>query len=110
MSISQGQHYCQDHQTRYFRNERTDMYGKMNVWYSHKMLDGKGFCVEKLNDQAIAPSKAVFPVRTENPATKSMLMCNAMNNTIALASSGKIELNQIGAYYKRILSELTQTS
>ncbi len=94
-----NQHFCEKHQTRYYKNEKVDPKGQLKVWYSHKLLNGTGFCVEQESDVE----------KTESVSSHKMLMCNAMNNAIALASSGKIQIDQIGSYYKKIYSELTTT-
>lgn len=101
-----GQHYCNDHKSRFYKNERTDMDGNHKVWYSHKMLDGKNFCVEK------AESKTDNQLRIPSVSAPSqgMFMCNAMNNAITLAANGVIQVDQIGDYYKKIYSELLKTA
>lgn len=95
-----AQHYCQMHNSKFYKNEK-ERDGELKVWYSHKILDGQGFCTEKETQES-------------KPAAQQsnlyMFMCNAMNNATALAASGKIALDQIGSYYKRILSELTQAN
>lgn len=110
MSILLGtQHYCQVHRSRYFKNEK-ERNGELKVWYSHKILDGQGFCTEKeVQRNKPAVQQRMFDTQVTSPS-RYMFMCNAMNNAVALASNGKIGLDQIGSYYKRILSELTQTN
>lgn len=101
-------HYCREHQTKFYRNEKTDANGQLKIWYSHKMLDGNGFCAEKNTDQAQLSSQRLR--EHESSPSQYMLMCNAMNNAVALASSGKISVDQVGSYYQRILAELTKTT
>ncbi|MCL5784410.1 MAG: hypothetical protein M1142_03595 [Patescibacteria group bacterium] len=102
-------HYCQLHRSKFYRNEK-QVNGDAKVWYSHKILDGQGFCVEKeTSETKPAVGQSIFTDRIVSPS-KYMFMCNAMNNAVALAAGGKIELDQIGSYYKRILTELTQTA
>lgn len=101
------QHYCQLHKSKFYRNEK-EVNGETRVWYSHKILDGSGFCVEKESEKPVV-QQAIFPERTVS-SSKYMFMCNAMNNATALASGGRIEVNQIGSFYKKILSELIQTA
>ncbi len=102
-------HYCDQHRSKFYRNEKPDKKGDLKVWYSHKIMDGSGFCVEKA--ERSEPRQLLLPNEREiaisNPQ-QNMFVCNAMNNAIALACNGKIEVSQIGLYYKRILSELTQ--
>lgn len=119
-----NQHYCKEHSTRFYRNERKDYKGDLRVWYSHKMLDGQGFCTEKtlneslrkgLNDLSrkntdLIPSVKQLSLVDDSPKVNGMLMCNAMNNAVSLAANGKIATDQIGSYYKRILSELLATA
>lgn len=106
----QEEHFCQKHQTKFYRNERVDATGQRKVWYSHKLLDGKGFCVEKV-ERAEVVHHDIQPRRKNNETgVHEMFACNAMNNAIALASSGKIELNQIGDYFNKIYDELIKTS
>jgi hypothetical protein len=105
-------HYCNEHDTKFYRNERKDYKGDLKVWYSHKMLDGQGFCTEKgLNDLSGKEVQSVKQLTLVDDAPKAtgMLMCNAMNNAVALAANGKITTNEIGSYYKKILSELRST-
>jgi hypothetical protein len=102
------QHYCEKHQTKFYRNERTDATGQLKVWYSHKMLDGAGFCVEQ-NDKATAHEitpRSKGSLKADTNSYNTIFACNAMNNAIALANSGKIELNQIESYFKKILTGL----
>lgn len=104
-----GQHYCQLHNSKFYKNEK-DRNGELKVWYSHKILDGQGFCTEKETQESKpAIQQKMFTDQSASPS-RYMFMCNAMNNATALAASGKIALDQIGSYYKRILSELTQTN
>jgi hypothetical protein len=88
------QHYCHEHQTKFFKNEK-EFNGEMKVWYSHKKIDGTGFCVEK--DQ-----KSDSPISTIHS-------CNAMNNAIALVCNNVIAVDQVESYFKRILSTLNST-
>src|SRR3989344_5453490 len=90
------QHFCEEHQIWFFRNERKDENGNLKVWYSHKKLDGTGFCVEKTNEVVTSTVRARGNSATEPAPSRYMLMCNAMNNAVALASAGKIEVDQIG--------------
>lgn len=92
-------HYCDKHQSKFYKNERKTDDGLSRIWYSHKILGGNGFCVEK-TEQPETTSK-------ERP-TNYMLMCNAMNNAVALAANGKIQINQIGDYFQKLYSELSQ--
>jgi hypothetical protein len=85
-------HFCNEHQVRFFKNEKVDEKGQTDIWYSHKKADGTGFCQEKYADS----------VESVDP----MLACNAMNNAVALANAGKIELDSIGDFYKKLYSEL----
>lgn len=105
----QTAHYCQIHNSKFYKNEK-HVNGEAKIWYSHKILDGQGFCVEK-ETPGMKPTvqQRIFTDQSVS-TSKYMFMCNAMNNAVALASNGKIELDQIGSYYKRILSELTQTN
>lgn len=102
-------HYCQTHNSKFYRNEK-QVNGEPKVWYSHKILDGQGFCTEKDTESTKSVTQQkVFSDHAVSPS-KYMFMCNAMNNAVSLAAGGKIEINQIGPYYKRILSELVQTA
>ena len=89
-------HFCQEHQTRFYKNEKVGEDGQTDVWYSHKKADGSGFCNEKYQEP-----------QEQTESVDSMLACNAMNNAVALASTGKIELDQIGEFYKKLYSEMT---
>jgi hypothetical protein len=109
-------HFCEQHQSKYYKNEKADKMGQMSIWYSHKMIDGQGFCVEKNteNKESLLPFGAkqsvIKPAQDTNPASsQGMLMCNAMNNAVSLAANGRIQVDQIGAYYQRILSELMRS-
>jgi hypothetical protein len=108
-----NQHYCKEHDTKFYRNERKDYKGDLRVWYSHKMLDGQGFCTEQKSRDDVSKTD-IQPKQLrlvdDAPKTNGMLMCNAMNNAVSLAASGKITTDQIGSYYKRILSELVSTN
>src|SRR5438105_2584116 len=102
-------HFCEQHQSKYYKNEKADKLGQMKIWYSHKMLDGQGFCVEKEIGSSEQSSQLKLPHDITPGSSQGMLMCNAMNNAVALASSGRIQVDQIGAYYQRILSELMRS-
>lgn len=103
-------HYCNEHQTKFFKNEKVAPDGQPKVWYSHKKLDGTGFCVEKA---AEVTAQTVYPRRAEampNSSVSGMFSCNALNNAVALACEGKIEVSEIGKYYRNFLSELSKLS
>ncbi len=107
-------HYCDTHKSKYYRNEKVDSNGRLSVWYSHKLANGGGFCTEKVEDQEVLTQQMIpFSKELSNASKDSnsqrMLMCNAMNNAVALAANDKIKLDQIGQYYQRILSEFNQT-
>jgi hypothetical protein len=121
-----GQHYCKEHKSKFYKNEKLDGTGQLKVWYSHKLADGSGFCQEEdqiknlasdgekmaqlsQNQNGTGPvqltlTKATDMVRVTN-STNGMFMCNAMNNAVSLASNGVIPIDQIGSYYRRILAE-----
>ena len=110
------QHYCTDHQSKFFKNERTDKLGQSKIWYSHKIKNGVGFCLEKVEQtkQDFLPTtlKELSAQRNDQKfpaAPYGAYACNAMNNAVALACNGKIELDQIGKYYSKILSEFMKT-
>jgi hypothetical protein len=112
-------HYCDEHNSKFYRNEKADPSGVVNVWYSHKKADGSGFCVEKnsqisgkkggtalqtrLFDGALQPSRL-------SDQSRGMYACNAMNNAVSLASNGVIGVDQIGQYFQKIYSELSKTA
>ena len=120
-----GQHYCQEHKSKFYKNEKLDGTGQLKVWYSHKLADGSGFCQEEDQIKSAAETKQVKdsqPMQLEltkgldklnmatdmvrlNSSTNGMFMCNAMNNAVSLASNGVIPIDQIGSYYRRILAE-----
>jgi hypothetical protein len=101
-------HYCDLHNSKFYKNERKDVNGEIKTWFSHKMLDGKGFCVEKVYDGARQMiSQRSLTINGVQP--KGMLACNAMNNAVSLAANGRIEIDQIESYYKKILTELTSS-
>lgn len=98
-------HYCQEHQTKFFRNEKANDKGQLDVWYSHKKADGSGFCTEPKNLSILEDTKP-----QEQSNLSSMFACNAMNNAVALASAGKIDMQKIGETYKKLLDELQTSS
>lgn len=104
----QLQHYCREHQTRFYRNEKVGPDGEMKVWYSHKKADGSGFCVEKDEQYLMQIRKPLEVEEAKTAPANNIFACNAMNNAIALACNGKIEVNQIGAYYRKILTQLQE--
>lgn len=98
LSINNMEHYCQKHSTKYFKNEKNGQH-----WYSHRTDDPafpKGYCNEYVEKES---SSAPKPNVSNND---SFYTCNAMNNAVALACAGKIEVSQISAYYKKILRQL----
>lgn len=101
-------HYCPEHQSKFFRNEKTADDGHLKVWYSHKKMDGTGFCVEK--DNVAQQTTLLQPVSQESNSGQKMLMCNAMNNAVQLAVNSKISVDQIGTYYHKILGAMNRTT
>ncbi len=102
------QHYCQVHKTKFYKNEKVDFNGQMKTWYSHKKADGSGFCTEQISEKS---SEKPVQLQLRDDATTTytrMYACNAMNNAIALACSGKIQIDQIATQYRRILTELSK--
>jgi hypothetical protein len=111
-SIQNG-HYCKEHNIRFFKNEKVDQNGSNSIWYSHKKNDGTGFCVEK--DGKVSSIETTTKnydgvVVKQTSSYHSMYTCNAMNNAVNLACNGAIEVNQIGKYFKKILTELNNVS
>ncbi len=107
-----AQHYCRDHNTKFFKNEKLDKNGELSVWYSHKLSDGSGFCNEKENsNQQITQPKLFDGVVLSNTnPNRGMYVCNAMNNAVNLASNGAIGVDQISQYFQKILGELSKAS
>jgi hypothetical protein len=109
-------HYCETHNTKFYKNEKPDPSGLISVWYSHKKADGSGFCVEKTTGSkgGSAIQTRLFDGAAYNSAptlsnqAKGMYACNAMNNAVALASNGVIGVDQIGQYFQKIYSELSK--
>jgi hypothetical protein len=117
-----SQHYCKEHKSKFYKNEKLDGTGKLKVWYSHKLSDGSGFCQEEDQVSGLSQnqnsgqqdvqqqtlgleiSKRSDVLKLNNSAN-GMFMCNAMNNAVSLASNGVIPIDQIGSYYRRILAE-----
>jgi hypothetical protein len=95
------EHYCQEHRSKFFRNEKVLEDGKVDVWYSHKKSDGSGFCTEKAAVEVYAND--ITPSRSKE---NGIFVCNAMNNAVELATSGKIQVSEIDKYFKKIYSEL----
>ena len=113
-------HYCEDHNSKFYRNEKADASGLISVWYSHKKADASGFCVEKNSSQTTG-QKGGTAMQTKlfdgvitgsalSSQTKGMYVCNAMNNAVNLASNGVIGVDQIGQYFQKIYSELQKTA
>lgn len=113
-------HYCNEHNSKFYRNEKADASGAISVWYSHKRKEGAGFCVEKgsqstgLKGGTAIQTKlfdgALNHASQGNSQVRGMYACNAMNNAVTLASNGVIRVEQIGQYYQKILSELSKSS
>lgn len=106
-------HYCNEHNSKFYRNERPDSSGLMSVWYSHKKADGSGFCVEKNSGtkSGTAIQTKLFDGVVSNSISsqsRGMYACNAMNNAVNLASNGVIGVDQIGQYFQKIYSELAK--
>jgi hypothetical protein len=100
-------HYCQEHQTKFFRNEKIDSNnGQSNVWYSHKIKDGSGFCVEKGLEKYEQPALLEIDAKPVSNTSKAMFACNAMNNAVNLAANGRIEVEEIGQEFKKLLTVL----
>lgn len=104
--VNNKSHFCVEHNTRFYKNEKVDPMGQTRIWYSHKKLDGSGFCVET-NAISTVSSKGIREI--PNTSVNGMFICNAMNNAVVLACNNKIQVDQIGVYFKRILSELNRT-
>jgi hypothetical protein len=102
------QHYCTEHKSKYYKNEKVAADGQIKVWYSHKKSDGSGFCLE--DRKVDQPMLITDESPTQGSGYHKMFACNAMNNAVALAASGKITVDQIGSYYKRIFIELASSS
>lgn len=100
-------HFCTEHRTKFYENKKQDpVTGELKVWFSHKRQDGTGFCTEKA---AAQPKQLEIPTLHSVPSNNitGMYACNAMNNAVALASSGKIEIGQIDSYFRKILSSFS---
>ena len=129
----QSGHYCKEHSTKFFKNEKVDQNGDTSVWYSHKKSDGSGFCLESdgrvstvptVNKPSFSTNKPSFSTNEVNLSTNnkdgilvkqtspyhSMYVCNAMNNAVNLAANGAIGVDQIGQYFQKIYAELAKTS
>ena len=111
--MATAQHYCEPHQSKFFKNEKLDKNGDLSIWYSHKLADGSGFCTEKEGDQKqIVTQPKLFDgvvLNSTNP-NRGMYVCNAMNNAVNLASNGAIGVDQIGQYFQKILGELSKAT
>jgi hypothetical protein len=108
-----AQHYCQTHQTKFFKNEKFDKNGELSTWYSHKLANGVGFCTDKegqTNRITTQPKLFDGVVLSQQNPNRSMYICNAMNNAVNLASNGAIGVDQIGQYFQKILGELSKAS
>lgn len=113
-------HYCDEHNSKFYRNQEEDSNGLLNIWYSHKRADGSGFCVEKSSDmrgrkggtaiQTKLFDGVISGSRSLSDQAKGMYVCNAMNNAVSLASNGVIGVDQIGQYFQKIYSELSKTA
>lgn len=112
-------HYCEEHGSKFYRNEKADASGIVSVWYSHKKADGNGFCVEKNSQSTGVKGGTAVQTRLFDGAlngsalsnqARGMYACNAMNNAVALASNGVIGVDQIGQYYQKIFSELSKAA
>jgi hypothetical protein len=113
-------HYCNEHSTKFFKNEKVDQNGDISVWFSHKKNDGSGFCVERegrastlsaVNDQKLSSSKSKDGILVKQSSPyHSMYVCNAMNNAVNLAANGAIGVDQIGQYFQKIYTELSKTT
>lgn len=44
-SQPETEHWCKEHGCKFYKNEKNDQ-----VWYSHKIKDGSGYCSEKKRD------------------------------------------------------------
>ena len=119
--LSTDKHYCQSHQSRFFKNEKLDKNGELSIWYSHKLVDGSGFCTEKENQSsqiAVQPKLSrsdkvsLFDgvVLNQSNPNRGMYICNAMNNAVNLASNGAIGVDQINQYFQKILGELSKAA
>jgi hypothetical protein len=106
-------YYCESHNTKYYKNEKTKDNGQLSVWYSHKKSDGTGFCVMP-EQQSLFKDDAVATTKSQKLETyqgiNGMYVCNAMNNAVSLASNGVIGVGEIGNYFNRILSELSKVA
>ena len=109
-------HYCEIHNTKFYRNEKIN-HGKLDIWYSHKKMDGTGFCTEpvqqkltELDYQNTAMVTMQSKKLTDYSPANGMYVCNAMNNAVNLASNGVIGVGEIGNYFNRILSELQKVA
>jgi len=111
-------HYCDTHNSKFYRNEKADASGIISVWYSHKKADGNGFCVEKNSSSTQTKGGTAIQTRLFDGAlqnrvsdqARGMYACNAMNNAVSLASNGVIGVDQIGQYFQKIYSELSKTA
>ena len=111
--LSTDQHYCQSHQSRFFKNEKLDKNGELSVWYSHKLVDGSGFCTEKETQSsqiAVQPKLFDGVILNQTNPNRGMYICNAMNNAVNLASNGAIGVDQISQYFQKILGELSKAA
>lgn len=82
---------------------------KGNYWHVIN-YDKQEYCNKTPEEYAAIPdeeapkqtvSEERVPVEESSP--NGMLMCNAMNNAIQLVCASKIEVTEIGQYYKKIL-------
>lgn len=114
-------HFCSIHSTKYYKNEKAKADGTIDTWYSHKKMDGSGFCVEPAQKSLIGlqddqkTAMVTIPSRkmsdySPSSSTNGMYVCNAMNNAVNLASNGVIGVNEIGNYFNRILAELQKVA
>lgn len=56
-----NEHYCQEHNSRFYRNEKVKDDGSLSVWFSHKLPDGS-YCNEKAKT---TPKKVSTPPSSE---------------------------------------------
>lgn len=94
--------YCNIHKSQMeqrFSKTKLDDNGQPKPYFAH-MFEGN-MCFGRPERQTKAPVATKPQVNTD-----SMLMCNAMNNAVAMVNAGTVGTDQLQSTYKKLLNIL----
>lgn len=113
-------HWCSEHKSIFYRNEKNKDDGTLSVWYSHKTTDPKytsGYHNETVDRESRPESVANYDrdmkwSTAKVPPANSVIehtnfdTCNAMNNAMAAVIGGIVGYADLETVYDNLLKIL----